>query len=103
MINFEDSDSIPMSLTQYDLNNFVRILSDPVRYDWFTAHLIRLCRKADRTNIRKLATVYPDVVAAFLIYWVGYVPEDFRDIISDWEYYTKMMKPLIFKEESTRE
>jgi hypothetical protein len=102
VLNFEDSDNIPMSLTQYDLNNFAGILSEPQRFDWYTAHLIRLCRKADRTNIRKLATIYPDVVAAFMIYWIGSVPDDFQDIIPDWEYYTKMMKPYIFKEDTGR-
>jgi hypothetical protein len=92
MLNFEDADNIPMSITKFDLNNFSNIMAEPTRYDWYTAHLIRLCRKADETNIRKLAKVYPDVVAAFLIYWVGYIPTRFRNDIPDWEYYTKMMK-----------
>jgi hypothetical protein len=95
MLNFEDGDTLPMSLTKFDLNNFSKIMQEPTKYDWYTAHLIRLCRKADETNIRKLATIYPDVVAAFLIYWIGYIPEKFKEVLPAWEVYTKTMKPML--------
>lgn len=94
-VNFESTDPIPMRLTEFDLDNIRGILAEPTRYDWFTAHVLRLCQKADEDNLRKIATIYPDCVAAFLIYHIGYIPDRFIDVIPDWEYYIKMMIPHI--------
>ena len=33
---------------------------------WFTAHLIRLCAKADANNLERLRSAFPDVVDAYL-------------------------------------
>ena len=33
---------------------------------WFTAHLLRLCAKADAENLERLRLAFPDVVEAFL-------------------------------------
>ncbi len=95
-LNFNSSDSISMSLGEFDLDNIRGILAEPTKYDWYGAHVLRLCQKADETNLRKIATIHPEHVAAFLIYWVGYVPERFRDVVPHWEYYQKMMTPHIY-------
>lgn len=33
--------------------------------DWFTAHLLRLCAKADRENLERIRLGFPEVVEAF--------------------------------------
>lgn len=44
--------------------------------DWFTAHLLRLCAKADRENLAKLRLAFPEAVRA-LEDWRNGVPEEF--------------------------
>lgn len=97
MMNYESMDNLPMSLTEFDLDNIRGILAEPTRFDWYSAHVLRLCQKADATNLRKLAKVYPDCVAAFLLYHVGYIPDSFRADIPSWEQYAQMMLPHILK------
>lgn len=97
MINFEDADDLRMTLTEFELDNIRDILMEPTKYNWFSAHLLRLCQKADEEDLRKLSTIYPDAVAAFLIYWTYGIPEKFRDLLPKWEMYIKMMSPRIHK------
>jgi hypothetical protein len=96
-LNFQSSDSISMSLTEFDLDNLANILAEPSKYDWYGAHVLRLCQKADETNLRKIATIHPEHVAAFLIYWVQHIPERFHDVLPHWAYYERMMVPHIVK------
>lgn len=39
--------------------------------DWFSAHLLRLIRKADLENRELLRSVYPDHVAAYEMWAAG--------------------------------
>lgn len=96
-LNYRSESKIPMMLTEFDLDNIRGILGEPTKYDWFSAHVLRLCQKADETNLRKIAKIYPDAVAAFLIFWTGTIPEKFRDVIHDWEFYLTMMPSHINK------
>lgn len=100
-LNFQSNDQIPMSLTEFDLDNIRGILAEPTRYDWYSAHVLRLCQKADETNLKKLATIYPDCVAAFLIYHVGYIPKKFRVYmgVEESERYEVMMTTHIHRKE----
>lgn len=34
--------------------------------DWFTAHLLRLCHKADHQNLAKIRLGFPETVQAYL-------------------------------------
>ena len=103
-LNFESTDPLPMTLTEFDLDNISNILHEPTKYNWYTAHLLRLCAKADKDNLIKLAHEYPDVVAAYLIYLYndvghrGFFPAEFKEVIPDWEKYTQMMVPHILGE-----
>jgi hypothetical protein len=38
---------------------------------WFTAHLLRLCARADAANLARLRTAFPDVVDAYLAWREG--------------------------------
>jgi hypothetical protein len=53
-----------MTISDYDRAHIGDIVAG--RGDWFTAHLLRLCAKADGENLAKLAADFPDEVAAFL-------------------------------------
>jgi len=97
MLNYESMDKLPMSLTEFDLDNIRGILAEPTRFDWYSAHVLRLCQKADATNLRILSQVYPDCVAAFLIYHLGYIPESFKAALPAWKQYEQMMLPHILK------
>jgi len=39
--------------------------------DWFTAQLLRLCAKADQSNLDKLALAFPEEVKAYLDWQMG--------------------------------
>lgn len=95
MINFQDTDNISLTLTEWELDNVKNIILEPTKYRFFNAHLLRLCQYASEKQLRQLAHIYPDVVAAFLIYWVTKIPEAYKDIIPLWEVYEKMMTPRI--------
>jgi len=97
-LNYQSTDPLPMSLTAFDLDNIRGILSEPTRYDWFAAVMLRTAQKANQHNMRKIAKEWPDIAAAFLIYHTGTIPESFRDVIPGWESYITMMRPHIFKE-----
>jgi hypothetical protein len=96
-LNFESIDNLPMSLTEFDLDNISGILAEPTRFDWYSAHVLRLCQKADATNLRKIAQVYPDCVAAFLLFHLGYIPQSYQLDIPEWDRYEQMMLPHIQK------
>jgi hypothetical protein len=93
-------DGISMMLTEFDLDNIRNILSQPVRYDWFSAVMLRACQKADAINLRKIAANFPDIAAAFLIFHTGTIPEAFRRSIPNWEFYIRMMTPRIANKEN---
>lgn len=98
-LNFESESPIPTgTITLFEIDNMRAVLSEPAKYDWFGAHLLRACQKADQQNLRKIATVYPDIAAAFILYHLGWIPEAYHDVIPDWESYTVMMLPRIMKE-----
>lgn len=67
-----------MGMTAYDVNNISKLLSG--EGDWFTARLLRLLPNADEGNLRKLGSVYPDVVCWFLNHKHGGVPPRFSDV-----------------------
>jgi len=97
VINYETSDYRPENLSIYDLANMEGIFSEPIHYNWFAAHLLRLCRKADTENMKKLAKVFPDIVAAYWIYLYGKIPDAIRDAISNPEYYEYWIPKLMGK------
>ena len=97
MINYESTNYRPENLSIFDLANMERIFAEPIHYDWFAAHLLRLCRKADTENMRKLAKVFPDIVAAYLFYSIGHIPEGIRDAIENPEYYEYWIPKLMGK------
>lgn len=51
-------------LSEHDRENIGRIITDDYG-DWFTAHLLRLCHKADARNLERLRQAFPEVVAAY--------------------------------------
>ena len=50
-------------LTPYDEAHMGDILAG--NGSWFTAHLLRLCMKADSRNLELIRLGFPEVVAAF--------------------------------------
>jgi hypothetical protein len=58
-----------MPLTDYDNDNIGPIIRG--RGDWFTARLIRLIARADTSNKKKLAQVFPKEVAAVQTFQTG--------------------------------
>jgi hypothetical protein len=98
MINYESqSEYRPEHLSIYDLAHIEEILSEPVRYDWFAAELLRICRKADHENLRKLAYTFPDIVTAYCYYMFGKIPEDVRTSLVFPEYYEYWIPKLMGK------
>lgn len=68
-------------LTAHDVANLGLIVSDQ-HGDWFTAHLLRLIKKADARNREKLRLAFPEEVAALELWekgtrmqWVEFVRE----------------------------
>jgi hypothetical protein len=59
---------MPAKLTQWDLDNFERLFVAGPETDHFSAHLVRLIRKADFENRERLAEVYPEHVQANDLY-----------------------------------
>jgi len=55
---------VPAQLTEFDRAHVDEILSG--HGSWFSAHLLRLCAKADSENLAQLALAYPDHVAVYL-------------------------------------
>lgn len=97
MINYETQDYRPEQLSIYDLAHIDEILSEPIRYDWFAAELLRICRRADKTNLAKLAKVFPDVVTAYCYHLLGFIPEDVRSSLEFPEYYEYWIPRLLGK------
>lgn len=97
MINYESQDYRPEQLSIYDLAHIDEILSEPVRYDWFAAELLRICRRADRINLAKLASVFPDVVTAYCYHQLGFLPENVRASVEFPEYYEYWIPRLLGK------
>ena len=87
MINYEAKDYRAENLSIFDIAHIKDILEEPIKYDWFAAHILRLCRKSDLKNLAKLATIYPDIVAAFCYYKYKHIPEWVRDSMEFVEYY----------------
>lgn len=52
-------------INDHDRAHIGRIIADGYG-DWFTAHLLRLIKKADAENRTRLATLYPEEVAAVI-------------------------------------
>jgi predicted phage gp36 major capsid-like protein len=50
-------------LTNHDKANIGEIIADR-HGDWFTAHLLRLIKKADFENRARLSLIYPEEVQA---------------------------------------
>ena len=50
-------------MTPYDKAHVCEIVRG--HGDWFTAHLLRLCAKADSGNLEKIRTGFPEVVEAY--------------------------------------
>ena len=61
-------------LTNHDLAHFDQIMVDK-HGTWFSAHLVRLIRKADLLNREKLRRVFPDEVRAVELWEIGELPE----------------------------
>ena len=53
-----------MSISDYDREHLSQIIVMG-HGDWFTDQLLRLCRKADASNLERLRTGFPDEVEAF--------------------------------------
>ena len=58
-----------MPLTDYDNDNIGPIIQG--QGDWFTARLLRLIARADTSNKKKLAQVFPKEVAAVQTFQTG--------------------------------
>lgn len=54
-----------MSVSDYDRAHIKEIVFGG-QGTWFTAHLLRLCAKADSSNLERLRVAFPDVVEAYL-------------------------------------
>lgn len=52
----------PYHLDEYDRDNVGLVMRDGT---YFTAHLFRLCAKADGRNLERIRLGFPEVVAAF--------------------------------------
>jgi hypothetical protein len=59
-------------ISQWDKDHFGDIIAG--QGDWFTAHLIRLFHKADRTNFAKLLEAYPEVGLSYIKWQKGLHP-----------------------------
>ena len=97
MINFESADYRAEHLSIYDLAHIEEILSEPVRYDWFAAELLRICRKADTKNLAKLVQNFPDIVTAYCYYAYGEIPLPIRAFMVYPEYYEYWIPRLMEK------
>jgi hypothetical protein len=51
-------------ISPYDKANIGEIIVAG-KGDWFTAHLLRLCAKADPVNLERIRRGFPEVVEAF--------------------------------------
>jgi len=60
---------MPAQLSEFDRKNMERILAG--EFDWFSAKLMRLIRKADRENKERLRIAFPDHVQAYDDYMRG--------------------------------
>jgi hypothetical protein len=97
MINYDSADYRPEHLSIYDLAHIEEILAEPVKYDWFAAELLRICRKAYRDNLGRLAKVFPDIVAAYCYWTWGSIPNEIRDKMMYPEYYECWIPKLMKK------
>lgn len=52
-----------MSVSEFDRQEVARIMNG--HGTWFTAQLLRLCAKADSSNLERIRQGFPDVVALF--------------------------------------
>jgi hypothetical protein len=95
MINYESRDYKEDTLTIFDIAHIKDILEEPTKYDWYGAHLLRLCRKADQRNLAKLAMIYPDIVAAFCIFRYKKIPTQIRGALKNPEYYEDWIPKLM--------
>lgn len=68
-----------MPISSFDISNIDRIISGELG-DWFTADLLRLMAKSDKSNLRKLATVYPLEFAVFCMWKSNGIPTEYGDI-----------------------
>ena len=72
-VDLPDTDDVPfepLELSDHDRENIGRILAG--MGDWFSAKVLRLCRKADRGNLERLRLAFPLHVEAY----EGYVRGD---------------------------
>lgn len=95
MLNYESRDYREENLSIFDIAHIKAILTEPIKYDWYAAHVLRLCRKADPENLQKLATIYPDIVAAYCFYRFKRLPERIRKVMVHPEYYEYWIPKLM--------
>ena len=66
-------------LTNHDLAHFDQIMVDK-HGTWFSAHLVRLIRKADVVNREKLRQVFPAEVLAVELWDAGELPNSVEEL-----------------------
>lgn len=49
--------------SEFDCRHIGQLVSG--RGDWFSAHVFRLCAKADRVNLERIRLAFPEHVEAF--------------------------------------